>query len=41
LIERLIEAGPAKKEPTEDSIQPEEPNEEAKFRTLLQDLLSE
>lgn len=41
LIERLIEAGPARKEPEEQSIQPEEPNEEEKFRTLLQDLLSE
>ena len=41
LIERLIEAGPARKEPEEQSIQPEEPSEEEKFRTLLQDLLSE
>ena len=41
LIERLIEGGPKKKEATEESIQPEEPNEEEKFRALLQDLLSD
>jgi len=41
LIERLIEAAPANKETTEERIQPEEPNEEEEFRTLLQDLLSE
>jgi uncharacterized protein involved in outer membrane biogenesis len=41
LIERLIELGPVEQEVIDGNIQLEEHNDEEKFRTLLQELLSD